>query len=616
MQEVYKICFLGYQELTTMAQKNIDALQLPDTKFIVEDCTPQKLKGIIDKAVADGYEIFIGGGSNYAEFKRLSTLHIQEVEITAIDYLTALQRSKEYGSRPAIVSYKYSSPVDIALLSQLFGQPVGLIVYEDRSELADLIGNSNYDVFIGTTLVREYAQQQHRNYVMAYSGDEAIRTAILRARNRAISLRREQKVATVNRALMQDTNIGIIITDERGYVTTLNATAREYLGLSMDAAQGRLLGEVQKNLAPKGTDSIDSFKIIRGVRFRCTQKPLLLKGEYIGHFTTLRINNTKTSPSKKDDSTIAIEHTPYQWHEMIDTSPAMRKAISYGKKIADSPLPCAIIGEQGTHKKLFSECLHSGSTRKDKPLLFLNLATIPENEAGRYLLGCIDPLTSYKGLLERANGGSLVLMNLNYANPAVQSCLLEAVAYHQITPVGGYEQVNLDIRFITLLDTEIDRSKINKALYSHLTTQLLEVPPIRNRKEDLLQLFEREVNLHTNKALNLKRFQKAINLLKWYQWPGNLSELKASAARFAWIYQELSSITQAAIHKTLIESIGKERLLEQIERTYSASDKEDGAFSQMVEDLLTYVNMGQTEVAEHLGMSRTTLWRKMDHNAK
>lgn len=611
MKEVYKICFLGYQELTQMALSYVKEMQLQDTEIMVRDCTPANLKSIIEEAQAQGFEIFIGGGSNYAAFKRMSNMYIQELPVTDIDYLRALRKAEQLGRKPAIVQYKYSRPLDLEVLEQIFGKPIGYIVYEDSSELSDLIHQSEYDVIIGTTFVKDFAIQDSRQYLLAYSGIETIRTAIERARKKAFYLRREQKFGVVNRALMQDTKIGIIITNEDGFITMINSKAEAFLDIAAGSAQGRLLGDISRNLIPKDDKDDESFRIIHNVRLRCTQKPLWLNGRQIGHFTTLRVDNSKISTDNPDSRTTGIESTAYHWHDLIAMSPAIKKTITDGKKISDIPLPVAIVGEQGTHKRLFAECLHSGSSRAGKPLCILNLSTISENDAGRHLLGSSDPIAPHTGLLEKANGGTVILMNLNDANPAVQACIMDAVTYKQITQIGNYQKISLNIRFITIFDTPVDTGRINTGLFSLLTTQQLMVPPIRERREDIVQLFEREINLHLLKPLKITRFKKAMDVLTWYDWHGNLSELQASAARFAFSYVESASDTQIAVFKLVVDSIGKEKIFQQAYELFLASEDNSDSFSKMVDDIGRYVGMTQSEIADQLGIGRTTLWRKM-----
>lgn len=124
-------------------------------------------------------------------------------------------------------------------------------------------------------------------------------------------------------------------------------------------------------------------------------------------------------------------------------------------------------------------------------------------------------------------------------------------------------------------------------------------------------MFEREIELCTNKQLRLKRFERATSLLRWYEWLGNLSEIQAAASRFASMHLETSNLTQSSVYRAVIDSIGKEKLIQQATDYYEASDKSDEAFALMVNNMCDYAGMTLAEVADQLGMSRTTLWRKM-----
>ena len=99
----------------------------------------------------------------------------------------------------------------------------------------------------------------------------------MRARNSAAFIKKEQRLAVINRALIQDTNIEIIISNEDGYVTMINRVAEKYLEVDAGAANGRLLAELQRNLAPQEESASEFFRIIQGVRLHCTQKNYSLK---------------------------------------------------------------------------------------------------------------------------------------------------------------------------------------------------------------------------------------------------------------------------------------------------------------------------------------------------
>lgn len=140
--------------------------------------------------------------------------------------------------------------------------------------------------------------------------------------------------------------------------------------------------------------------------------------------------------------------------------------------------------------------------------------------------------------------------------------------------------------------------EINTGLFSLLTTQIINVPAIRDRKEDIVPLFEREIELCTNKPFRLKRFERAAGTLCWYEWLGNLSEIQAAASRLASMHLESSNLTQSSVYRAVIDSIGKEKLIQQATDHYEASDKSDEAFALMVNNMCDYAGMTLAEVAD------------------
>ena len=123
----YKICFLGYQKLSEMARKVIDSLHFQDTEVILLDSNYDTLPFVVSDALAQGCEVFIAGSSNAAEFKRRSYGHLVEIHVRTVDFLSAISRALQIGSRPAIVRYRYSAPIHMELLEQFSGCPVRVI---------------------------------------------------------------------------------------------------------------------------------------------------------------------------------------------------------------------------------------------------------------------------------------------------------------------------------------------------------------------------------------------------------------------------------------------------------------------------------------------------------
>jgi PAS domain-containing protein len=298
MEEINKLCFLGYKQLTTLARKVIDELPYTDTEIHLIDCIVETLPRPVDDALGKGYEIFIAGSGNAAAFVRYSHAHLCEITIRDIDYLIAIKKALALGPRVAIVTYRFSRSLNIGLLSELSGAQVGHIVYEDPEELYYAIRNSDYDVIIGASQSNEYAEALGRKSVLVYAGEDTIRRTINRARNLAIELRKEQRYNEIHRAIVSNVPMGVIVSDETGRISLINPMAQSYVGVPATLARGRLLSEVAPNLSPRpllesAANQTDAYRILNGVRFRCIQSRLQLKDNDIGVLTTLHIDNRR-----------------------------------------------------------------------------------------------------------------------------------------------------------------------------------------------------------------------------------------------------------------------------------------------------------------------------------
>ncbi len=196
-----------------------------------------------------------------------------------------------------------------------------------------------------------------------------------------------------------------------------------------------------------------------------------------------------------------------------------------------------IQGESGTGKELAANAIHYNSHRKDKPLMKINCSAIPdsllESELFGYEKGAFtDAKNTKKGLFELADGGTVFLDEIGDMNPFLQSKILRVLENQTFMRVGGEREIKVDIRVIAAtnknLEAMVKEALFRKDLYYRLKVMVVEMPPLRDRFEDILllsNLFIEENNREYNK--NLRGFSdEAKKLMIQYSWPGNVRELK------------------------------------------------------------------------------------------
>lgn len=618
MATPYKLCFLGYKQLTSIAQHVVHDLPFTDCEIQIVDCLPDTLPDIVDNMSTKGFEVFIAGGANAAVFSRHSKAHLQEIFVREIDYLVALKKAQTLGCHIGIAWHRMSRRLDDALLMELSGVPVELLHYDDSSELYDLIRDSDYDVIIGASQACSYAADHGKKSVLVYEGEDTIRRSIYKARSLAIELRKEQKYRAISNALVRNLPIGIVVTDEEGRITTINQLAREYLNVPVNFARGRLLSDIAANLSPdilleKGLYNSESFKIINGGRFRCRQNRLVSNGQDVGVLTALLVDNTRRIEKALPGSTAGA----VRWKDLVAASKPMKQAVALGEKYAMSDLPLALIGDVSAHRQIFAECIHTGGNRAQGPLIMVNLPQISTQDAGRHLLGSSDVYAPHTGLLEMANHGTLVLKNVQDACPAVQDILLDVLAHNKIIPVGGYQPIEINVRFISIFNKPLPMGQIREDLLRRLCTLQIDLPALGERKEDLPILFQNALSAYYDRDLRITKYQKACDILKLYSWPGNTSELQAVAGRFALLLSEGAKITPFTVQNMLVQAIGKEVLYQELVARHPCLNEKKPALTDLkpaLVDIKNYLGWNNAAIAQKLGISRSTLWRALNEN--
>ena len=218
-------------------------------------------------------------------------------------------------------------------------------------------------------------------------------------------------------------------------------------------------------------------------------------------------------------------------------SDAMRRILTLLKKVAESDSPVFITGESGTGKEVLARFIHRNSRRREGPFVALDCGAIPEtlfeNELFGHIKGAFTGATiSKKGLLEIANGGTLFLDELTNMPLNIQAKLLRVIETKQFIPLGSSEYKKTDVRIIaaSLIHPEkaLKEGKLREDLYYRLKVFLIEIPPLRERKEDILPLaryFLDELEKKYQKGIKIIT-KEAIDILLNYSWPGNIRELK------------------------------------------------------------------------------------------
>lgn len=307
----------------------------------------------------------------------------------------------------------------------------------------------------------------------------------------------------------------------------------------------------------------------------------------------------------------------YEFHRLIGKSPSMQRIYDLIERISDSTSNVLITGESGTGKELVAKAIHYNGVRKDGPFVAVNCAAIPEalleSELFGYKKGAFtDAKSDKKGVIFEAHEGTLFLDEITEMPLTLQAKLLRVIEEREVRPLGDTRGYSVDVRIISTSNRDIEswiqQGRFREDLYYRLKVIDIEMPPLRDRKEDIPLLVEHFV--HQLGGASKKKIagvsEEALRLLVNYAWPGNVRELEnviqraiALAQHEEILPEDLPDALRQRRDERLFEKAVEEKFtLEQLEKEY-------------IKRVLVETGGNKSKAAERLGLDRKTLYRKL-----
>jgi len=298
---------------------------------------------------------------------------------------------------------------------------------------------------------------------------------------------------------------------------------------------------------------------------------------------------------------------------VVAVAPAMRELLQIALRLGGARSAVLLQGESGTGKDLLAHWIHYKGSRRDGPFIKIHCPSIPEDLLESELFGhekgaFTDASQTKVGKIELASGGTLYFDQIQDLSLPLQAKLLRVVEERRFERLGGTRTIEVDVRFVSSsgdLQQAVAKGTFRDDLYHRLSVVPLTLPPLRERREDVLPLAEtflaRERERGATTALHFE--EEAAQALKGYLWPGNVRELRSVVERAA-LYAQGERLTCAALPphilerpSTLWEGRDRRPTLREVEQSY-------------IRFVLEQVKGSQTRAAGILGISRKALWEK------
>jgi len=307
----------------------------------------------------------------------------------------------------------------------------------------------------------------------------------------------------------------------------------------------------------------------------------------------------------------------YGMNNMVGKSKKMLEVYNLIEKIAVTDSTVLISGESGTGKEIAARAIHFYSRRRERPFVSINCGALPENLLESELFGHVKgsftgAIANKKGMFETAEKGTLFLDEVGEMSPWTQVKLLRTLQDRKVRRVGGTEEFPIDVRIIGAtnqdLKKRIEEGKFREDLFYRLNVISLELPPLRDRKEDIPLLVSHFLSKYCDKmGRDMKRMApRVMKVFESYSWPGNVRELENSIERVIAI-EDRETITESSLPEELISPQREQDRSYEVKPGFDLNTTLDDISRNFVQQALQRTNGNLKETATLLGINYRSL---------
>ena len=625
-----RLCFIGYKHLTRLTLSILDeyadraAIEVVDATFYsaLEFAQAREISGATDA--------FVSAGANAMILRNGLATPVAVIKASGYDILLALMKARQMAGRVGVVTYFETIP-ELDSVRDLLKIDISQRAYrtpEEARELVGMLAKDGYTVIVGSSVVVELAEELGLRGILAYSlfsVRQGIEDAIDLARVARLEAARYEQLDGVLHNLQE----AVLAVDAANCVIAVNLPMQALLAKSRQM----LLGVGLDKLAPalslwptliSGREEHGKVLQFEQREWIMNQTPILERGRTVGAVVTLydanviRDADTNLRSQRKNHKHPSAR---YSFRSLEGTSPLFVRAKDTAMRFARTDLTVLISGESGTGKELFAQAIHNASVRADKPFVAANCAAFPETLLESELFGYEEGAFSgsrkggKRGLFETAHTGTLFLDEIGDMPLSLQTRLLRVLQEREVVRLGGVRPIPVDVRILAAthqpLDVMMRELRFRSDLYYRINILQLTLPSLRDREADIAELacamlgrclWRLGSSLDATSLL-----APLVEKLRTYAWPGNVRELENLCERMAVFFSQYASVQ--TVNYSLLAHDCPELFANPPMQRPAASAR---SVVQVLEDC----GGSRTETARRLGISRATLWRRLQATAQ
>ena len=569
-----------------------------------------------------GAEVFVARGGS-ALLLRQAGIHspIVEIHLTSGDMVQALAEAKNLCSceNPCIAVVAYANMIqNLFDFVPFLNLRLKFYTFDSEEEASAVIQTAITDgahIVMGGAITFKIAKELGFPAVLMRSGETSIHAAYEQAQRLVYARRLEARRSSELKAMLEYAHEGIIAVNSEGRITVFNPVAESVTGVRAKEALGSLLEEKVPlirfdDILQSGNEDIGQIIDFGQSKAMMNRIPVRVQGQIVGAIATFQnITRIQSMEARIRKEVYSQGHAAkFTFRDILGCSPALQEAIETAKSYAEVDSTVLIHGETGVGKELFAQSIHRNSRRRSgQPFVAVNCAALPETLLESELFGYVEgAFTGARrqgkpGLFELAHCGTIFLDEVSEIPLSLQGRLLRVLQEREVVRLGHDRVIPVDVRVLCATNQDmgklVEEKSFRNDLYWRLNVLSLNIPPLRERQEDillLLELFLKDLSQGTTAPMNFTK--EAMNFLITYPWPGNVRELRNFCER----------LTVGSHEKKWDESFV--RLLLDQSKTIPAGAKL--SHTQRIKSALIQSSGSINHAAKILGVHRSTLWRR------
>jgi transcriptional regulator with PAS, ATPase and Fis domain len=637
----YSIAFIApykkmgelFSEICQEYNKNI-IIKIGDLEEGARQAVELEEQGAIDVVISRG-------GTAIAIKKKVTDLTVVEVQVSGFDLIRVLHQARKETNKVAVVGF-YPFTYGIKGLGDIMNIDIEILTLNENwyehplyiEKKLKEIKMQGYNWVVGDNISVKVAKQLGMNALLIKSGKEALMQSILEAERVAEVRKRELEKTKRIKSIIDFAYEGIITVDQKGVIDTFNPQAVKIF----EREAYKIIGENINKIFPEFNFSkitkigqkiegkiwtVGDLKIVANII------PIKINNEIVRTVVTFQKVTQVQKIEQKIREKLYLKGNVAEntFSDIIGQSQIFRNLKEEAKNYAQIDSPVLLYGETGTGKELFAQAIHNYSPRRNKSFVAFNCAALPESLLESELFGYVGgAFTGAKkegkmGLFEQAHEGTIFLDEIGEISQNIQARLLRVLQEHKVRRLGDDKVIPVDVRIIASTNKKLiqllKENKFRDDLYYRINVLNLEIPPLRERKEDISLLVNFFIKKYGYKFKKIVEgiSEEGMQILENYDWPGNIRQLENIIERLV-VRTDKNFIMTNLVKEIMKLQYGGgmiDNYQKQDNINYPLSGNLENIEKNIIKEIINEEKGNKAATARRLGISRTTLWRKMNN---